>query len=97
MSFIDNQTKWYTDKSARFRKIKIEILKCTPEGQYKLAMMRVNALEKCQQVLRMAGSFMVSFGQNINLKPFQEASKALNSISEIILEDENYEVEVSRV
>lgn len=87
IGFVDSQTKWYTDKTDRFNEIKIEILKCTPEGRYKLAVMRINALEKVQQVFRMTTAMVLAFSKGIDLKPFQEITKSLNSLNEICLED----------
>jgi hypothetical protein len=51
LTFIHNQTNWYKEKSIALEKVRIEILKQTPNGQYKLALRRERALNIFNSVL----------------------------------------------
>jgi hypothetical protein len=54
LNFIQNQTNWYKEKEKALEKVRVEMLKQTPNGRYKLALRQQQALDKFNSIFKIA-------------------------------------------
>lgn len=91
LSFINNQTDWYKEKQKALEKVRVEMLKETPNGRYKLALRKQSAINKFQALFKMATIIGEAFSPGYaKTKEMILAEQTMESINKLIELDLNF-------
>jgi len=86
LSIINNQTNWYKEKQKALEKVRLEILKQTPIGRYKIALRQQEAFNKFNAIFKMANiiSEMMNPGFSKASQEMILLNQAFESINKLI-------------
>ncbi len=91
LSIINNQTNWYKEKQKALEKVRVEMLKETPNGRYKLALRQQAAINKFQSLFKMATMIGEAFSPGYaKTKEMILAEQTMESIKKLIELDLNF-------
>lgn len=89
LTFIYNQANWYKEKSISFERVRIEMLRQTKEGQYRLALRRDKAISIFNSILGMANdiqcAYNPSYEDSEHYKKIMEINKSMNELHQLDL------------
>lgn len=91
LSFINNQTDWYKEKQKALEKARVEMLKQSKEGRYKLALRAEKAFNTAKNIISMATIIANHFSPNHFERPeVKKANEMLKEIEKIIAADVSF-------
>ncbi len=91
LSFIQNQTNWYNEKQKTLEKVRIEMLKETAQGRYRLALRREKAFNIAKSITSMAHIIASHFNPNHFETPeVKKANKILIELEKLIAADVSF-------
>ncbi len=91
LSIINNQTNWYKEKQKALEKVRVEILKETAEGRYRLALRAEKAFNTAKNISLMANIIASNFNPNhFDMPEVKKANEIMESLSKLIAEEVSF-------